>query len=240
VQSSPQRLDTLAAICGEENMEKLEPSSDVVTRWNSVYKMICRVKELENELCKFFPAPSQQQISCLLLSQSEFQILEQLCQLLELVYEMSTTMCGSTYATAAKIIPAFNKLVDIMNDIATSDSEKPFIKATAKRIADTLIRYYSKTTISTMIPIALHPGYRREYFEALFSDDIDEPASDIMESENQLLVDLNKSLYTESTISYRRFTCQTQKRQWNNQNKKRLPCRPAHKMSRGPFGRDQQ
>lgn len=121
-----------------------------------------------------------------LITEDEWNELEQIEKFLCPFHEVTTIMSASIYPTFSVTIPLYNILIDHIEDIIDSDNEvndeeffeiesnienekkenwSSSIKEAARLCKIKLLKYYNKTNDSYLISVILDPRLKFEYFQ---------------------------------------------------------------------------
>nr|GAT44897.1 predicted protein [Mycena chlorophos] len=137
---------------------------DVRTRWNSTYDLLRFALKYRTAITKF-TAERENGLRDLELSPEEWQILLQMCTILQRLKE-ATMFFSEDAPNLASVIPVMDDIDEFFTGKERDTSLHRTIRASITVAKRTLNRYYSLTDGSEVYRIAmmLHPRYRLSYF----------------------------------------------------------------------------
>jgi len=162
IRLSPQRLERFARACELSDTAKQELVVDVRTRWSSTFLMLERALELRKPL-DFFAA-CEQDLRVYRLADEEWSLLETIRDLLRVFKQETDDLCASTYPTFTTAIPAYNCIMDGIEDFVDTHSESKAIVEAAEAAKEKIKMYYKKGD-AAVYPVAtvLDPRFKLEY-----------------------------------------------------------------------------
>ena len=93
----------------KQNDKELSLIQDVKTRWNSVYYMVERVLEIKDSL---IIAITKIEAHLPIFNKEEWDIAQDLVNILSPVEAATRTLCGDKYTTSSLIIPTIRALIN--------------------------------------------------------------------------------------------------------------------------------
>ena len=163
VRESPQRRERFAHQCKLEGVHPKELVVDVRTRWNSTHDMIKRALELRGPLDKF--AAVESDLVRYKMKPEEWRLLESVCGFLRAFKLATKRMCSASHPTLATAVPAYNFLLDKLEDYRDANPGLETIEAATNAAINKLKVYYCKAG-AEIYPVAtiLDPRYKLGYY----------------------------------------------------------------------------
>lgn len=141
----------------------LLPILDCPTRWSSTYFFLKRALKLQaaiNEIAK------DQDLRKNELQQEEWDILKEVFNFLESFAFITTYVEGTSYPTLSLVVPMYNKLLDLFEEVSRDDTKHTLIQKGAKAGLDKLLSYYDKSSPLIMTATFMDPRCKMNYFIA--------------------------------------------------------------------------
>ncbi|GBC12416.2 zinc finger BED domain-containing protein 1-like [Rhizophagus irregularis DAOM 181602=DAOM 197198] len=129
IRASPQRRERFQQQCVAIELPELELLPDIKTRWNSTEIMIERALKLRQALHNFTSA--DRDLKHYLFSDNEWKLIEEIHLLMQYFKICSDYITGQLYPTLAFTIPAYNYLLDKIEDIIDNNNIRIEIKNAA-------------------------------------------------------------------------------------------------------------
>jgi hypothetical protein len=160
--SSPQRREKFAHACALSKVDAKKLILDVKTRWSSTFFMIERALELRKPLDDF--AGMERDLRVYRLADEEWTLLETIRGLLQVFKRETDNLCGSTYPTFTTAIPAYNCIMDDLEDFLDAHSTSRALVAAAEAAKAKIEKYYAMGD-AAVYPVAtiLDPRFKLEY-----------------------------------------------------------------------------
>jgi len=165
IRSSPQRREKFAHQCQSSGVPAKELVADVKTRWNSTFAMVERALEMREPLDNTVDA--DRELRKHQLTEDEWTLLATTCKLLSFFKQTSDFLCASSYPTLAAAVPAYNFLMDKIEDFKEKHPESVAIGVAIEAAMTKLKPYYAKSN-AAVYPIStiLDPRHKLEYYRA--------------------------------------------------------------------------
>jgi len=141
VRESPLRRERFADQCGYNGIRPKELVIDVRTRWNSTCDMIERALELRKPLDKMTELDAD--LHRYKLTDGEWNLLKRIRKFFRLFKTTSNQLCAAGYPTLAIAVPAYNFLMDSLENYRDASSTSDAIKAATNAAIDKLKEYYT-------------------------------------------------------------------------------------------------
>jgi hypothetical protein len=137
---------------------------DVRTRWNSTYKMLQRAEKLRAPLT--IVAAADAELHPLLPAGDEWEIMAEICGLLQGFEDVSELLCASKHPTLTETIPVYNSLIDGCEDFADRHTRVAMLRKAVDAAKQKLLAYYAKAD-AAVYPIAtiIDPRVKTAYYE---------------------------------------------------------------------------
>lgn len=124
--------------------KRIKLKQDIVTRWNSTFEMLESIlinKDVLIEICKEH-CKSLKVIKSNMLDESEFRLIELLCELLLPIKCLTENLSGSKYATISILYPSIHGLLyDTFPDISLNDDSVTLLKVNLVRSIEGRFKY---------------------------------------------------------------------------------------------------
>jgi hypothetical protein len=143
VRSSPQRRERFKRQCEGDGLRPRALKIDVRTRWNSTYDMIIRALELRQPLDDI--AMLDADLNSYRLSEREWELLQRVRHFLEVFKKASDHLCSAKHPTLTIAVPAYNYMMDMLEELVDKDSSCRVINKAAEVAMSKLKTYYSLT-----------------------------------------------------------------------------------------------
>jgi hAT family C-terminal dimerisation region/BED zinc finger len=151
VRGSPQRRERFERQCEGDGLCPKALKVDVRTRWNSTYDMIVRALELRQPLDDM--AALDGELTRYRLDKREWELLPEVCRFLRVFKKASDHLCSAKHPTLTTAVPAYNYMIDKLEDLVDKDVDYSVIKNTAEVTMNKLKKYYFLTGAETY-PVA--------------------------------------------------------------------------------------
>lgn len=148
-----------------------------------------------------FTADKDNELRRFELSTDEWKVVEQLCDILEVLKDATLFFSRST-PNVANVIPVMDIISDRLTAHANDTTMSPAIRAALGLAKKTLNRYYSKTDTSEVYRIAmvLHPQYKLQYFkDAKWEPEWIDTAEELVRTQFDLAYHKDNNNTTENT-----------------------------------------
>ncbi|CAB5382552.1 unnamed protein product [Rhizophagus irregularis] len=188
IRASPQRRERFQQQCVAIELPELELLPDIKTRWNSTEIMIERALKLRQALHNFTSA--DRDLKHYLFSDNEWKLIEEIHSLMQYFKICSDYITGQLYPTLAFTIPAYNYLLNKIEDIIDNNNIRIEIKNAATAAKNKIEEYYPTTGGHIyIIATAMDPRLKLQYY-----DDNDWEAEYILEAK-KIVTDIWNNFY---------------------------------------------
>ncbi|KAJ7697117.1 ribonuclease H-like domain-containing protein, partial [Mycena metata] len=163
IHSSTVLLPQWRTVCQQLDLSPRLIPRDVATRWNSTYDML-EVAVEYREAIDTLVADKKTNLRQYELEDEEWEVLKDLLRVLK---DLTLKFSQEGVATIAHVIPAMDKIENMLETEADDKKLSPAIKSALKKGQKIMNSYYTKTDQSYAYRIAmvLHPGLKLEYFK---------------------------------------------------------------------------
>ncbi|CAG8648371.1 8187_t:CDS:2, partial [Funneliformis mosseae] len=100
-----------------------------------------------------------------ILTDEDWNNLEQIAKFLILFKEVTIIMSGFTYPTISTVIPLYNLLIDHIEDTIDNINTLPSIKLAAEKCKEKILEYYNKTNNIYLFATILDSRLKLQYFK---------------------------------------------------------------------------
>lgn len=155
--------------CTTLNLKITMPKLDVMTRWNSTFDMLrwsLNMKKALNILCD-----NVENLNNLKPTDTEWSLIERICQYLTVFKSISTVLEGESYATLPMVIIGINMLLDRLESWAMELDNKPDrceidvkIINSIQAARDKIIKHYDRSNWMYCVVLILDPRHKVETF----------------------------------------------------------------------------
>ncbi|CAG8517820.1 27935_t:CDS:1 [Gigaspora margarita] len=160
LRSLPQRRRRLSEQCLYLHIQHREPILDSKTRWNSTLNMIERAISMSSAINRMIS--EIQEINELSLSIEEWDMLKEVSLPLKTFHDVSKILCGESYVTMPLAIPAYNLIIDDLEEKGLSSIINKAIDAALTKLKS----YYVKCDNPIYaITTPLDPRLKKIYYE---------------------------------------------------------------------------
>ena len=139
---------------------------DVATRWNSTYDMMERLSEQRRVISDILldPTITKKSDSALNLTDSEWDLLSDLCEVLSAFSDVTTYMCTESAVSVSEVLPIVCGLVN--NHLCASEEDRPTVAKVKEVVREDLHRRYQPASNSTAGSVSalaslLDPRYKK-------------------------------------------------------------------------------
>jgi hypothetical protein len=163
VRESPQRRERFASQCDHDQVPHKELIVDVCTRWNSTHDMIERALELRKPLDSM--AELNKDLCPYKLTANEWELLKSCRKFFKVFKTASDCLCAASYPTLAIAVPAYNFLIDKLEDYRDAPSSPGALKPAANAAIDKLKEYYQGAgTEVYAVATIMDPHFKLNYY----------------------------------------------------------------------------
>ena len=139
---------------------------DVATRWNSTYDMMARLSEQRRVISDILldPTLTKKSDSALNLTDLEWDLLSDLCEVFSVFSDVTTYMCTEKAVSVSEVLPIVSGLIN--NHLRASEEDRPTVSKVKEVIREDLQRRYKPTSESTAGTVSalatlLDPRYKK-------------------------------------------------------------------------------
>ena len=137
-------------------MRSLKFSSDILTRWNSTYKLLCQSNEYKELLCDFM----RYDISSIVLHHTQQNICTKICQLLKVFKNAINTLFGIYYPTTNLFIIETLNIVGVFDEYMSQEHAlKPCIKVMKSK----WLNYYNNILVIYLLGLVIDPSSKLNF-----------------------------------------------------------------------------
>jgi hypothetical protein len=163
VQLSDVEYEEAELLCAEGVIidNDLLPIMDCPTRWSSTYFFLKRSLKMRTALDEI---AKDQDLRKHKVQGNEWLILQEVFNFLKSFALITTYVEETSYPTLSLVVPMYNKLLNLLEDVTRDPSKHLLIRKGAAAGLDKLSYYYDKTSPMVMVATFLDPRCKLEYF----------------------------------------------------------------------------
>jgi hypothetical protein len=161
ITSSQFRREQFAKLVAQIGIKcKQQPSLDVPTRWNSTFLMLQSTLPFR----KVFETLQEQEPSYTFgLSDEEWKMVQDICQLLKVFCHATDVISGSNYPTSNLYFLEIWSVKIVLDEQAKSDNAT--IGIMVKEMKKKFHKYFMESYLTNCIPVVLDPRFKMEHVE---------------------------------------------------------------------------
>jgi hypothetical protein len=166
IRKSPKLRRLMENICQQKNVKYLVPIIDVSTRWNSTYDMLVRAHELKEVISDTFYQHKNKELFTLVLSDDEWNCVEQLIQVLSPLKE--ATLLASKKGESLMVtnmIPIYDYCTEMLKESLKIFDENDDIYVGIEDAIEKLNHYYDKVSPMVGIALILDPTMKKDFLK---------------------------------------------------------------------------
>ena len=168
LRNSPAQRVIFLGQCELANVDRLMLVLDVPTRWNSTFYMIQIALKVRNGLKNWLstdPEIGKVKLGSFQFSQTDWEVLEKICTLLEKFESASQLLSGGSYPTLSFVMPVFIELFSYIEREVENLSRTDPMRDPLSEAHRVLAKYYSFTDDSVfyLLAVLLDPRFKTTF-----------------------------------------------------------------------------
>lgn len=144
-------------------LDRLQLLRDVRTRWDSIYKMLNRLRELRPAVDYFLALPNNHDLAKYKISPQEWQAMQDVEVILSIPHKVQQVMSGESNPILSGAIPAFETFMSAWEKFSQGN---PHLQHIVQPGLDWAYQYYAKMdrTRAYVVAMFLNPSIRMSWF----------------------------------------------------------------------------